>query len=613
MPPRRATRSRSNSVSSNASDTSANKTKTNASPARKKRSRWGDSGEAEEAPAPSAKKMKIEGGAAAEDRAAAIAAKKASVAARLAAAKEKKLAAAKAKAAAAAPKKAQVFELDLNDTGRTTTIASSLAADQERAAEAASAKQPKKSSNPYLAHLDEEEEFSSSGWDSSLKTTQRNKRSNKEFNFFEKGQIMEKAAIVKAKSAEVLKAGYGSGRKQITKNVAAPSATAVVQADVFGGGGGELPPRSDVCGKVPLAMEWWDYDLCPKETLDEVSRAEKARSARIMDSKSNSTTESTQPEIKLDVAKIFKSLDYTQAKTHKLVEHPIPVKPLNWSNKPPPQPTVYLTQKERKRQRRLNRAEKLQDLRDKQALGLVDAPEQKLTLANFMKVMGDSAVMDPSKMEAVVQKQIQARQDKHMADNEARKLTKEQKDEKKAKKRLEDTSKGLSVAAFFVLDISHRLHRAKVDLTAQQNNLSGIVLECKDLGCVLVVEGGSKAIKRYTRLITHRMKWSGDGDEDSDSEEEELEEGRNGVQLSKYNPNNYAKVLWSGSALHRKFQGFKFLQSFSEKEAKQHLKDYSHLYGEAVATVGGGASSLVSFVGAEDVAVEEVADAMDES
>ena len=81
---------------------------------------------------------------------------------------------------------------------------------------------------------------------------------------------MEKAAIVKAKSAEVLKAGYGSGRKQITKNVAAPSATAVVQADVFGGGGGELPPRSDVCGKVPLAMEWWDYDLCPKETLDEV-------------------------------------------------------------------------------------------------------------------------------------------------------------------------------------------------------------------------------------------------------------------------------------------------------------------------------------------------------
>lgn len=113
------------------------------------------------------------------------------------------------------------------------------------------------------------------------------------------------------------------------------------------------------------------------------------------------------------------------------------------------------------------------------------------------------------------------------------------------------------------------------------------------------------------RLVTHRMKWAGDGDEDSDSEDEEGEGEKNGAQLSKYNPDNYAKVLWSGSALHRKFQGFKFLQSFAEKDAKQILKDYSHLYGEAVATVGGGASGLVSFVGADDVVEEE--DAMDES
>ncbi|GMI18360.1 hypothetical protein TrLO_g7903 [Triparma laevis f. longispina] len=611
MPPRRSTRSRSNSVSSAASDTSKG-SKKKASPT-KKRSRWGDSGEAEEPPA--AKKMKT------EDKAAAIAAKKASVAARLAAAKEKKLAAAKAKAAGgggagamatAMAKKAQVFELDMNDTERKAppAISSSVAANAERAAEAAKPKP--KSSNPYLAHLDEDEDNFQSGWDNSLKTTQRNKRVNKEFKFFEKGQILEKAAIVKAKSAEVYKAGYGSGRKQITKNVAVTKeGAAVVQADVFGGGGGELPPRSDVVGKAPLVMEWWDYDLCPKETLDEVSRAEKARSARIMDSKTKTGSTTFSSEIKLDVNKILKSLDYTQSKTHKLIEHPIPVKPLNWSNKPPAQPTVYLTQKERKRQRRLNRAEKLQDLRDKQALGLVDAPEQKLTLANFMKVMGDSAVMDPSKMEAVVQKQIQARQDKHMADNDSRKLTKEQKEEKKAKKRLEDTSKGLSIAAFFVLDMTHRLHRAKVDLTAQQNNLSGIVLEMKDVGTVLIVEGGSKAIKRFTRLVTHRMKWAGDGDEDSDSEDEEGEGEKNGSQLSKYNPDNYAKVLWSGSALHRKFQGFKFLQSFAEKDAKQILKDYSHLYGEAVATVGGGASGLVSFVGADDVVEEE--DAMDES
>ena len=129
------------------------------------------------------------------------------------------------------------------------------------------------------------------------------------------------------------------------------------------------------------------------------------------------------------------SIGGKNCKTFKLVEHPVPVKPLGWKNEPPPQPTVYLTEKERKRQRRLNRAEKLKELRDKQALGLIPAEEPKLTLGNFMKVMGDSAVMDPSKMEAVVQKQIQARQDKHFAANDARKLTKEQKAEKKERKR----------------------------------------------------------------------------------------------------------------------------------------------------------------------------------
>ena len=113
-----------------------------------------------------------------------------------------------------------------------------------------------------------------------------------------------------------------------------------------------------------------------------------------------------------------------------------------------------------------------------------------------MKVMGDSAVMDPSKMEAVVQKQMKARQDKHFAANEARKLTKEQKEEKKERKRAEDTSKGLNVAAFYVLDMGHRLHRAKVDLNAQQNNLSGLVVEVEGKGCIVIVEGGGKGLKR---------------------------------------------------------------------------------------------------------------------
>lgn len=47
---------------------------------------------------------------------------------------------------------------------------------------------------------------------------------------------------------------------------------------------------------------------------------------------------------------------------------------------------VYLTAKERKRIRRQAREERRNEERDKIALGLMEAPEPKLKLANFMKV-----------------------------------------------------------------------------------------------------------------------------------------------------------------------------------------------------------------------------------
>merc|ERR1711966_497563 len=116
---------------------------------------------------------------------------------------------------------------------------------------------------------------------------------------------------------------------------------------------------------------------------------------------------------------------------------------------------------------------------------------------------------------------------KHEAMNAERKLTKEQRSAKHARKLEEDTSGGVSVALFWVRDMGHPYHRAKVDLNAQQNGITGGVLECEegpvDCGMNLVVaEGGEKAIKRYTRLMTVRMRWKGeDFYEDEEEEEEE--------------------------------------------------------------------------------------------
>jgi U4/U6 small nuclear ribonucleoprotein PRP3 len=134
---------------------------------------------------------------------------------------------------------------------------------------------------------------------------------------------------------------------------------------------------------------------------------------------------------------------------------------------------MYLTKKERKRIRRQARAEREREKRDKMIMGLIPAPETKFKLSNFMKILGDQAVADPSKVEMRVIKEMQKRQLNHEMRNLARKLTPAERREKKRKKLLEDTSRQVHVAVFSVKDLSFGKLRFKVDVNAQQYNLTG--------------------------------------------------------------------------------------------------------------------------------------------
>ena len=64
----------------------------------------------------------------------------------------------------------------------------------------------------------------------------------------------------------------------------------------------------------------------------------------------------------------------------------------------------------------------------------------------MMRVLDSAAVADPTKVERHVREQMAKRQKKHEQDNLARKLTDEQKREKKIKKLQEDTSMGVKVS-----------------------------------------------------------------------------------------------------------------------------------------------------------------------
>lgn len=60
---------------------------------------------------------------------------------------------------------------------------------------------------------------------------------------------------------------------------------------------------------------------------------------------------------------------------------------------------VHLTQKEKKRLRKIKRVEKEKDKQERVKLGLLPPPIPKIKLSNYMKVLGKEAIADPSRVE----------------------------------------------------------------------------------------------------------------------------------------------------------------------------------------------------------------------
>jgi len=354
---------------------------------------------------------------------------------------------------------------------------------------------------------------------------------------------------------------------------------------------------------IPLVVEWWDQELLPSNLKNEVSNWEakelsKAAQSQLqkLDTKGGASKVAVDtPQVQELRNNCFDQAMLSYCKTAALVQHIVPVKPKNAKDGPEVQPTLFLTKKELKRQRKLRRQEKQRELQDMQAAGLIPPPEPRLTLKNFIRVLGDQAYVDPSQMEQKVMQQVQARQRAHMERNEANKLTKEQRSAKLARKYQEDTSGGLHVALFYVKDMSHPYHRAKVDLNAQQFNITGGVVECQvpRLSCV-ICEGGPKAIKRYTRLMLVRMKWKGPDNDDLYDDEEEDDDDEEGVKRHKFSQDNKCELVWTGMATKRFFKGFVFQACESSAEASKILraKGVGHFWDQILTHASGRGESF---------------------
>ncbi|XP_064595990.1 LOW QUALITY PROTEIN: U4/U6 small nuclear ribonucleoprotein Prp3-like [Liolophura sinensis] len=349
----------------------------------------------------------------------------------------------------------------------------------------------------------------------SLKPTQRQKRG---FKFHEVGKFQQIASRLRTKAQlDKLQNEIAQAAKKTGIASAAKLAT--------------IAPKKEIKeGDVPW-VEWWDEFILRNESYEAMSLVTDQNSEGDIEGITN------------------------------LIEHPIQMKP-------PADPTtkvtipVYLTRKERKKLRRQNRQENQKELQEKIRLGLEPPPEPKVRMANLMRVLGTEAVQDPTKVEAHVRAQMKKRQKAHEEANAARKLTVEQRRDKKIKKIKEDTTLGVHVAVYRVRDLSNQAKKFKVEANANQLFLTGIVILFKECN-VVVVEGGPKQQRKFKRLMLHRIKWAEEkrskDDDDSDAEEDSSKIRR-------------CVLVWEGTTKNRAFSEIKFKQCPTESFAREQFK-----------------------------------------
>lgn len=251
-----------------------------------------------------------------------------------------------------------------------------------------------------------------------------------------------------------------------------------------------------------------------------------------------------------------------------LIEHPIQMKPPHEPSKPQFLP-VFLTKKEQKKLRRQNRREAWKEKQEKIRLGLEPPPEPKLKISNMMRVLGQQAVQDPTKMEAHVREQMMRRQKAHEELNASRKLTSEQKKQKKIRKIKEDTNTGVNVVVYRILDLNNPAKKFKVEANMKQLLMTGVVVIYKNVN-VIVAEGGPKQQKKFKRLMLHRIKWSDDVVTHGDSNEPDSSNDSN----LKRKQENKCLLVWEGSVKNRAFGEVKFKNSPNESFAREIFKNH---------------------------------------
>lgn len=531
------------------------------------------------------------GTSSAVDMAAVLAAAKAAALARKATAESAKPAPA-APAPAPAPLQIQMLPNGTLVNKITGEVIESGVSKEKRAADAIA-------NNPYLAHLREKPKSKSKRQQPSVSQsvlddrlpagTSRQARAARALNFdvsehnvwSQRGDAMRAEMQHGEQSSHASDSDADAGAAQAPRSAREAAAAALVSAGMCSSVAAQaaqaspdtpelslaLPARPELAEPVP-ALEWWDAAMLPAGQRKAWSTA----SASIKQTFKYSQL----------------SIDAVQA--HKYIEFPLPVQ----SSLAAPSSAgikLRMTLKERKRARRIASLERTQKLQDDIALGLVPKPEPKMKLSNMMRVMGQLAVLDPTAAEAKVREQVAQRLAQHKAHNEANKATPEERHAKhQARMEADCTGTGaISCAAFRVASLDDARHRFKVRVSAKELYLTGLALSCESPPMsVVVVEGGTRAVTGFVRVMTHRIHWDrrleheehdGAGEEEAardaakSSAEQDTEADAAIVDVSGAPRSQHCALLWRGLLPQHNFPEWRMRKVATAHAARQVLEE----------------------------------------
>lgn len=265
----------------------------------------------------------------------------------------------------------------------------------------------------------------------------------------------------------------------------------------------------------PPDVEWWDAALLPQENYECVPHYPIGPGVL----KQLASIENGQPQAET-VAALPLVIGPGTPIDH-YIQHPIPIPAPSDKTKVEPK-GVMLTKKEMKKMRKQRRAAEQEDKRDRIKMGLQPPDPPKVKLSNLMRVLTSEAVADPTKVEAQVRREVAARKEQHERTNAERQLTAEERKAKVEGQKMKDEAKGVLLCVYKIKHLASPSHKFKVRKNARQHGLTGLCIFNPEFALV-VVEGPSKSMKAYKRLMLHRIDWTDpgrprDGGDDDDDD-----------------------------------------------------------------------------------------------